>query len=238
MEENCSKEYNENFDATEFIENKLKKIEIELNTKQKDIEQAYLESIETIRYIVDEKDSYTKGHSERVSEYSVLIGKKLGIDSDNLNALRIGGLLHDIGKIKTPSKILTKKANLSEEEYTEIKKHPLIGAQILSNVSVFCDIIPIVKYHHERYDGTGYPEHLKGEEIPLLARIVSVADSFDAMSSKRSYKDNMDIQQIINEISNNKNTQFDSHVADALLEILTNNYNAIIEIQNRYKIED
>ena len=166
------------------------------------------------------------------------LATKLGIDSDNLNALRIGGLLHDIGKIKTPSKILTKKANLSEEEYTEIKKHPLIGAQILSNVSVFCDIIPIVKYHHERYDGTGYPEHLKGEEIPLLARIVSVADSFDAMSSKRSYKDNMDIQQIINEISNNKNTQFDSHVADALLEILTNNYNAIIEIQNRSKIED
>lgn len=219
-------------------EKTIEQVSEELKNTQAKLEQAYLDTIETLRYTVDAKDSYTKGHSERVSEFSVLIGKQLGISSDDMYALRIGGLFHDIGKIGIPDYILTKKDKLTDEEYEQIKKHPLIGEQILSNATIFSDIIPIVKYHHERFDGNGYPEHLKGEAIPLLARIVSVADAFDAMASRRPYRNNVEINKIIEEISKNKNTQFDPAIADALLEIIKNNYPAIEEIQQRYEIHE
>lgn len=200
-------------------------------------EQFYLESIETLRQIVDAKDSYTRGHSERVSEFAVLIGKKLGISSDDLYVLRIGGLFHDIGKVGISDTILTKTSKLTDEEYQKIKKHPLIGAQILSNASIFSDILPIVKYHHERYDGTGYPENLKGENIPFLARIVSVADAFDAMYSTRPYRTTIALTKITEEIEKNKNTQFDPIVADALLDIIKQNPIAIEEIKLRYETD-
>ena len=189
-------------------EKTIEQVSEELKNTQAKLEQAYLDTIETLRYTVDAKDSYTKGHSERVSEFSVLIGKQLGISSDDMYALRIGGLFHDIGKIGIPDYILTKKDKLTDEEYEQIKKHPLIGEQILSNATIFSDIIPIVKYHHERFDGNGYPEHLKGEAIPLLARIVSVADAFDAMASRRPYRNNVEINKIIEEISKNKNIPY------------------------------
>ena len=215
--------------------NSIEKQNNELKNTEPKLDQAYLDAIETLRYTVDAKDSYTKGHSERVSEYSVLLGKKLGINSDDIYVLRIGGLFHDIGKIGIPDSILTKTEKLTDEEYEQIKQHPLIGAQMLSNASIFSDIIPIVKHHHEKYDGTGYPDHLKGEEIPYMARIVSVADAFDAMASRRPYRNNVEIQKIISEISNNKHTQFDPSIADALLDIINNNYPAIEEIQQRYE---
>ena len=219
-------------------EKTFEQVNEELKNTQAKLEQAYLDTIETLRYTVDAKDSYTKGHSERVSEFSVLIGKHLGISSDDMYTLRIGGLFHDIGKIGIPDNILTKKDRLTDDEYEQIKKHPVIGEQILSNAAIFSDIIPIVKYHHERFDGNGYPEHLKGEEIPFLARIVSVADAFDAMASRRPYRNSVEMQKIIEEISNNKNTQFDPEIADALLDILKNNYPAIEEIQKRYEIHE
>lgn len=213
----------------------IEEINEELIKTQQKLEQAYLETIEALRYTVDAKDSYTKGHSERVSEYSVLIGKKLGITSDDIYLLRIGGLFHDIGKIGVPDAILTKKEKLTDDEYKQIQNHPLIGEEILSKASIFSDILPIVKSHHEKFDGTGYPEQLKGEQIPYLARIVSVADAFDAMASRRPYRNNINKQEIINEISNNKHTQFDPNIADAFLDILNNNYSAIEEIQQRYE---
>lgn len=216
-------------------ETELNKIKAELNNVQNKLEQAYMESIETLRYTVDAKDSYTKGHSERVSEYAVLLGKKLCINSDDLYTLRIGGLFHDIGKIGIPDSILTKNGKLTDDEYEQIKNHPSIGAKILSNASIFTDIIPIVKHHHERFDGTGYPDGLKGNEIPYMARIVAVADAFDAMASRRPYRDEVEIQKIIEQISNNKNSQFDPEIADALLDIIKNNYEALEEIQTRYK---
>lgn len=218
--------------------NELNEIKNQLETTQKKIDQAYMESIETLRYTVDAKDSYTKGHSERVSEYAVLLGKKLQINSDELYTLRIGGLFHDIGKIGITDNILSKTDKLTDSEYEEIKKHPLIGTQILSKASIFSDILPIVKYHHERYDGTGYPDKLKGEEIPYLARIVSVADAFDAMASRRPYRDTVEIKKIVDEITINKNKQFDPKIADALLDIIKNNYSALEEIQLRYKVDN
>ena len=131
----------------------IKEINEELKDANAKLEKAYLDSIETLRYTVEAKDPYTKGHSDRVSEYSVLIGKHLGLNEEDLHTLKIGGLFHDIGKIGIPDSILLKPEKLTPEEYSEIKNHPAIGVHILSNASIFENIIPIVKHHHERYDG-------------------------------------------------------------------------------------
>ena len=134
--------------------NEIKSINRELSDTYRQLEQAYMESIQTVRYTVEARDSYTRGHSDRVSEYSVLIGQKLKLSEEDIRRLRIGGLFHDVGKIGIPDSILQKNDKLTDNEYSEIKNHPSIGAHILSTASIFQDIIPIVKYHHERYDGT------------------------------------------------------------------------------------
>ena len=135
----------------------IKSINAELHDAYEQLEKAYLESVETLRYTVEAKDTYTRGHSDRVSEYSVLIGKHLNLSDDDLKILKVGGLFHDVGKIGVPDAILLKETKLTDDEYSEIKNHPSIGAHILSNASIFQDVIPIVKHHHERYDGNGYP---------------------------------------------------------------------------------
>ena len=213
----------------------IKKINTKLEDTYEKLEKAYMESIQTIRYTVEAKDTYTRGHSDRVSEYSVLIGEKLGLSKEDIRRLQIGGLFHDVGKIGVPDNILQKNDKLTDDEYSEIKNHPTIGAQILSTASIFQDIIPIVKYHHERYDGKGYPCRLKGKDIPYLARITAVADAFDAMTSKRVYRDSLSIDIVISEIEKNKGTQFDPEIADAFLDILKNDYDKIEEIRNKYK---
>ena len=177
----------------------IKKINEELKNTNEMLEKAYLESIETLRYTVEAKDTYTKGHSDRVSAYSVLIGKSVGLSENDLKILQIGGLFHDIGKIGVPDNILLKESKLTDDEYSEIKNHPSIGAHILSTATIFQDIIPIVKHHHEKYDGTGYPSRLKGDDIPYLARITAIADSFDAMTSKRTYRDCLPLDTVIAE---------------------------------------
>ncbi len=204
--------------------NEIKKI-------NKELEKSYLESIETLRYTVEAKDAYTKGHSDRVSKYSVLIGKYLGLSEKDLKTLQIGGLFHDIGKIGVPDNILLKETKLTDDEYSEIKNHPSIGAHILSTATIFKDIIPIVKHHHERYDGHGYPSQLKGEDIPYLARIAAIADSFDAMTSKRTYRNPLPIEVVIDEFKKYKGAQFDPALTDVFLDILENHYNEIQEIQ-------
>ena len=214
--------------------NQIKKINAELVETNEKLEKAYLDNIETLRFTVEAKDTYTRGHSDRVSEYSVLIGKKLGLSEEDLKTLRVGGLFHDIGKIGVPDNILLKESKLTDEEYNEIKKHPSMGAHILSSATIFQDIIPIVKHHHERYDGNGYPDHLKGEDIPYLARIAAVADSFDAMTSKRTYRDSLPIDVVISEFKRCKGTQFDPNLADLFLDILENHFNEIKEIHDKY----
>ena len=217
--------------------NLIRKINTELKDTYYKLEQAYMESIETLRFTVEAKDTYTRGHSDRVSEYSVLIGKKLGLSDEDVNTLKVGGLFHDIGKIGVPDSILLKNAKLTDEEYSEIKNHPSIGAHILSNATIFKDALPVVKHHHERYDGTGYPGKLKGEDIPLLARIAAVADSFDAMTSRRTYRNSLDLDFVKAEIEKCKGTQFDLACADAFLDILNNEYSKIEEIRNKYNPE-
>lgn len=215
--------------------NLIKKINNELKDTYEKLEQAYMESIETLRFTVEAKDPYTRGHSDRVSEYSVLIGKKLGLSEEDIKILKIGGLFHDIGKIGVPDSILLKESRLTDDEYSEIKNHPAIGAHILSSATIFQDIIPIVKHHHERYDGNGYPGKLKGEEIPYLARIAAIADTFDAMTSKRSYRDSLPMDVVISEFERCRGTQFDPNLDDVFLDILKNHYDEIEKIKNTYK---
>ena len=212
----------------------IKRINEKLEDSKEQLEQAYLDMVQTLRYTVEAKDSYTRGHSDRVSEYSVLIGEKLGLPAEQIKTLRIGGLFHDIGKIGIPDSILLKPAKLTDEEYSQIKNHPSIGAHILGSAAIFQDIIPIVKHHHERYDGNGYPSRLKGEEIPYLARIAAVADTFDAMTSRRSYRGPIDIEHVKEEIKRCEGTQFDPQIAEVFIEILNNDFDKIKEIQEKY----
>lgn len=209
----------------------IRSINDELLQSKSKLEKAYLESVETLRYTVEAKDDYTKGHSDRVSAYSVLIGKSLGLPQSDIETLRIGGLFHDIGKIGISDSILLKNGKLTDEEYSEIKRHPIIGKNILSNAEIFEDIIPIVLYHHERYDGKGYPYGLADKDIPFLARIVAVADAFDAMTSKRSYRDELDLEFVKDELRNKTGTQFDPIVTASFLNILNNEYRLIRDIK-------
>lgn len=215
--------------------NVIKDMNNKLQDTYEQLERAYMESIQTLRYTVEAKDSYTRGHSDRVSEFSVLIGKYLGLSEEEIKTLRIGGLFHDIGKIGVPDSILLKDGKLTDDEYSEIKNHPTIGAHILSTATIFQNIIPIVKHHHEKYDGFGYPGKLKGEEIPYFARIAAVADTFDAMTSKRTYRDALPLDTVIAEITRCKGTQFDPKIADVFLDILEHHYEEVKEIQERYK---
>lgn len=193
--------YNCEFTNLMFKINSIKQVYNDYINNLQDIENSKSEkerlaSIEILRRTVDAKDSYTRGHSDRVSEYCVLLGEKLGLSKQEINTLKLGGLFHDIGKIGIPDNILLKTEKLTNDEYEEIKRHPFIGAHILENSSIFEDIIPIVLHHHEKYDGSGYPKKLKGKNIPFLARIVTVADSFDAMASKRAYRNSLPLDII------------------------------------------
>ena len=215
--------------------NVIKEINEKLSESNELLEKSYLESIEILRRTVEAKDVYTRGHSDRVSKYALLIGERLNLSEDEMKTIRIGSLFHDIGKIGIPDAILLKDTKLSDDEYSEIKNHPTIGAHILANATIFADILPIVKHHHERYDGKGYPSQLKGEEIPLLARIVAVADTFDAMTSRRSYRSALDLDYTTKEIERCSGTQFDPTIAKVFLDILKEEPEKIKEIQESYQ---
>ena len=215
--------------------NIIKNINTELKDTYEKLEQAYMESIETLRLTVEAKDVYTRGHSDRVSAYSVLIGEKLGLSEKELKDLRIGGLFHDIGKIGVPDMILQKDTKLTDDEYSQIKNHPTIGVHILSTANIFSDILPIVNHHHEKYDGNGYPSKLKGENIPYLARIAAVSDSFDAMTSIRPYRSSLSLEVATEEIRKNLGTQFDPEIGQAFLDILENDLKKVKDIQNKFK---
>jgi putative nucleotidyltransferase with HDIG domain len=192
----------------------------ELNRTYDQLKLRYMDTIEALRQAVDAKDIYTRGHSDRVAYYSVKIGESLGLPREDLETLRISGIFHDIGKIGTADDILLKTDKLNERELIEIQKHPLKGARILSAVSMFKDVVPIVKCHHERVDGTGYPERLKGDEIPLLARIISVADAFDAMMSDRLYRSKLNLEEARQQLLNGAGTQFDASVVPVFLNLI------------------
>ncbi|MFO7635922.1 MAG: DUF3369 domain-containing protein [Clostridia bacterium] len=192
----------------------------ELKKTYDNLKTRYLDTIEALRLVVDAKDTYTKGHSDRVSKYCVKIGKELNLPAEDIEKLEISGFFHDIGKIGTTDDILLKKEKLSRDEYEEIKKHPIKGANILSAVSMFQDIVPFVRYHHERLDGSGYPSGLKGNNIPFLSRVIAVADAFDAMMSDRMYRSRLNIEDAKEQLLQGAGTQFDTGIVHALIGII------------------
>lgn len=180
-----------------------------------------LELTKALANALDSRDTYTLNHSENVAKYAVDIAKRMNLSKEMCQIIHEGGLLHDIGKIGIPENILSKPGFLTNEEYELIKTHSRIGYDMIKHVSNFKDngVLDIVLYHHERFDGTGYPKGLKGTEIPLVARIVAVADTFDAMTSKRVYKREQGLAFTLNEIQEKKGTQFDPEIVDIFLSM-------------------
>lgn len=181
---------------------------------------AYLGAIRALAAALDARDPYTAGHSERVSALSVLIGREMRLGDSDLDVLRLGALLHDIGKIGLADDVLRKPSSLTVEEFEQIKRHPALGARILRQVPFLAPHLPIVELHHERPDGRGYPFGLRGEDIPLAARIVHVADAYDAMTSARAYRPARARAEAVSELERNAGTQFDHASVDALLAAL------------------
>ncbi|MCF8067806.1 MAG: response regulator [Desulfobacterales bacterium] len=171
---------------------------------------------------IEAKDTYTKQHSKRVTEVAIQLGKKMGCSKEDLDVLNFAGYLHDIGKIGIPDDILLKPESLTDDEFAIIKTHPEIGASIIGKLGLWNREKKIIRCHHEQYGGNGYPKGLKGEEIPLLARILSVADAFDAMDSDRAYRKRLDKHLILKNINNGKGTQFDPDAVDAFLALFDN----------------
>ena len=169
---------------------------------------------------VDAKDHYTYGHSRKVSDYSVAIAEALGLPQDRVATIRAAGLLHDIGKVGVPDSILSKKGPLTDEEWETVKAHPDLGVEILRHVIDLVNCLPAISYHHEHYDGKGYPRGLKGDSIPLEARILAIADVYDAMTSPRPYREQISLQQAINELKRCAGTQFDSELVDIFCKII------------------
>lgn len=201
----------------------------------KDISYISDDELDSVDNALELKDQYTKEHSDRVSAYSVLIGKKLGLSDDDIKSLQTAGLFHDIGKNEIPDSILSKNSKLSDDEYSKIKNHPSVGAHLLGNNEDLKDIIPIVEHHHERFDGSGYPNNLKGEDIPYLARIVAIADTFDAITSNRSYRNALPLDVAKDEILKCSGTQFDPDISKAFIDALENNPDTINEIMKKYQ---
>ena len=188
--------------------------------KQLEYKNITVESIQAIARTIDAKDEYTNGHSIRVGYYSKLIAENLGLKPDEVDNIYYIALLHDIGKIAIPDNILNKPGRLTDDEFESMKSHTTKGAKILNGISTIPQIIDGAKSHHERYDGTGYPEGLKGEEIPLVARIICCADCIDAMASKRVYKEPYSVEKIISEFRRCSGTQFDPKIASLVIDMM------------------
>lgn len=191
-----------------------------LEDKHKHSREMLLQTSEALATAIDAKDNYTNGHSLRVARYSEMIAKRIGKTEEELELIYIAGLLHDIGKIGIPDYVIGKEEKLTDEEFAMIREHPNIGKRILSKLDTSPDICYGASYHHERYDGNGYPEGLAGGNIPEIARIIAVADAYDAMTSRRSYRDILPQKEVRNEIAKGIGTQFDPRFAMIMLKII------------------
>lgn len=191
-----------------------------VSSSHKKTEQMFLQTVTALSEAVDAKDRYTSGHSKRVAEYSRKIAERMGKNKEEQDEIYRAGLLHDVGKIRIPEEIINKPGRLTDEEYNTIKIHPITGYNILRGISEDSSIAIAAKHHHERYDGKGYPNGLQGEEIPETARILGVADSYDAMASNRSYRNALSQDVVRSEIEKGKGTQFDPKVADVMLKLI------------------
>ena len=192
----------------------------EVDKKAKENNRLTLHVVQTLAEAIDAKDTYTNGHSGRVAAYSREIAKRLGYEESKQDEIYMMGLLHDVGKIGVPDWIINKTDRLTDEEFAEIKKHPSVGNRILKKIKEMPKLAYGARWHHERIDGRGYPDGLKGNEIPEEARIIAVADAYDAMTSNRSYRNVMPQAAVRSEIEKGKGSQFDERIADIMIGMI------------------
>ena len=197
-----------------------KDLETMVEEKTKENENLFIHVVESLADAIDAKDNYTKGHSGRVAVYSKEIARRYGYDEKQQEQVFMMGLLHDVGKIGVPDEVINKPGRLTDEEFAKIKKHPGIGGKILGNIKEMPELAAGAKWHHERYDGKGYPEGLSGDDISEEARIIAVADAYDAMTSNRSYRGALPVEAVRGEIEKGKGSQFDPKFADIMIEMI------------------
>ena len=191
-----------------------------LAVKNEQIQRITLQTVSTVAHALDAKDGYTQGHSTRVSIYAMTLARELGLSEEEVENIRNVALLHDIGKIGIPDFILNKPGKLTEDEYNMMKQHPSVGGEILKDIDTIPGIEIGARYHHERYGGGGYPEGLQGENIPYIARIIAVADAYDAMTSNRVYRKHLSDEDVISELERCAGTQFDPYIAQVAVRML------------------
>lgn len=207
----------EELDLFQMLANQVA-IAIENAKLMEDLRQAFYETAEALAEAIEKRDPYTGGHTKRVVTYSMAAAEYLGLSQETMEQLKLSAILHDIGKIGVEDRVLRKQAGLNDEEFGQMKTHPMMGAEIMEHVEKLKYVIPGMKYHHEKFDGKGYPEGLKGADIPLIARIIAVADTFDAMTSDRPYRKGLSDETAINELIKFSNTQFDPDVVKAFID--------------------
>lgn len=221
---NLSEGFNSMVTSLKNARDELTDLNLNLENKVKEktaqLKKTYLDVIHALAFAIDEKDPYTHDHSKNVARYAIAIGKEMGLSEEEINILEQASLLHDLGKIGIPDYILTKPGRLSPQEWEEIKQHPLKGAKIIEPLEFLNGDVKLILQHHEKFDGKGYPNGIKGKSISLGARIMAVADSLDAMSKNRPYRKALTKQKIIIELKKGAGTQFDPKVVDALLKLL------------------
>jgi len=200
----------ENRDYQQHLEQKVE-------AQARRIRASFISAVTALVYALEAKDKYTSGHSQRVADMAVATAEELGLPADSIEKIRLAGLIHDIGKIGVKESILGKRSGLTEEEFQNVRYHPEVGEHILTPIVDDKEILMMVRHHHERFDGTGYPDGLRAEKIPLGARILAVADTYDAMTSERPYREAMNVEAAYTEIEQGKGTQFDFRVAGAFL---------------------
>jgi putative nucleotidyltransferase with HDIG domain len=195
-------------------------IAVERSRMLEEMEGLFYSCVRALVTSIEAKDQYTHGHSERVTAFAVTLAEEMALDAETLDNVRLGALLHDVGKIGVAEKILTKPSRLTPDEVKIIRQHPVRGGEILSHIGNIPGVIAAVKHHHEMYNGLGYPDGLVGEEIPQTARIVALADAFDAMTSNRSYRRNFDVDEAISEFTRCSGDQFDPEVCSVMIKLL------------------
>lgn len=220
-----SKEY----EAIREMEEIREELKEKLEDKTSQVERVTLQAITTVANTIDAKDEYTKGHSVRVAEYSAAIAEELGWEKEQIQNIRYVALLHDIGKIGVPDSVLNKPGKLTEQEFNLVKEHTIIGAEILKDIAIVDGLDVGAKYHHERYDGNGYPCGLAGRKIPEVARIIGIADAYDAMASNRIYRRRLTDEQVYEELEKNRGLQFDPVFLDVFLKMLREGYCCHVE---------
>jgi response regulator RpfG family c-di-GMP phosphodiesterase len=225
-------------DMNKNLEAKVRERTRQLAEKNDELRTGYVQTVRALAEAIDAKDAYTRGHSERVGVYASRIARQLGMRKEMIERVYISGILHDVGKIGVPDAIITKPARLTPEEYEEIKKHPEIGARILEPVEFLADVVPCVRHHHEWFDGSecGYPYGLRGEQIPLPSRIILVADTVEAMSSNRPYRNGLPLDVVVRELHKYSGSQFDPEVVGALMKLLDDEGDEFIQTHQKFDI--